>query len=102
MGLEGRHYSSLRSDGILPGLFQPIDEVFSVPIWVDWNRTPVSVHDSEQESLELLILHLRNTYNVRRRSLVMPDRERGGFLFFIYQACNPLWIADFVDRLEEE
>lgn len=73
-----------------------------MPIWVDWNRTPVSVHDSEQESLELLILYLRNTYNVRRRSLVMPDRERGGFLFFIYQACNPLWIAEFLDRLEEE
>ena len=73
-----------------------------MPIWVDWNRTPVSVHDSEQKSLELLILYLRNTYNVRRRSLVMPDRERGGFVFFIYQACNHLWIAEFLDRLEEE
>ncbi len=73
-----------------------------MPIWVDWNRTPVSVHGPEQESLELLILYLRNTYNVRRRSLVMPDRERGGFLFFIYQACNPVWIAEFVERREEE
>lgn len=73
-----------------------------MPIWVDWNRTPVSVHGPEQESLELLILYLRNTYNVRRRSLVMPDRERGGFLFFIYQACNPVWITEFVERREEE
>ena len=73
-----------------------------MPIWVDWNRTPVSVHGPEQESLELLILYLRNTYNLRRRSLVMPDRERGGFLFFIYQACNPVWIAEFVERREEE
>lgn len=73
-----------------------------MPIWVDWNRTPVSVHGPEQESLEQLILYLRNTYNVRRRSLVMEDRERGGFLFFIYQACNPIWIAEFIQRQEEE
>lgn len=81
---------------------EPIDGVIVVPIRVDWNRTPVSVHSPEQESLEQLILYLRNTYNVRRRSLVMPDRERGGFLFFIYQACNPQWIAEFVQRQEEE
>ena len=73
-----------------------------MPIWVDWNRTPVSVHGPEQESLEQLILYLRNTYNVRRRSLVMEDRERGGFLFFIYQACNPIWIAEFIQRQEVE
>ncbi|MDC3317465.1 hypothetical protein OAV29_04425, partial [Candidatus Poseidoniaceae archaeon] len=74
----------------------------SVPIWVDWNRTPVSVHGNDTEQLELLILHLRNQHNVRRRSLVMPDRESGGFLFFIYQACNPLWIAEFLNTLEGE
>ncbi len=32
----------------------------------------------------------------------MPDRETGGFLFFIYQACNPMWIAEFTERMEEE
>lgn len=73
-----------------------------MPIWVDWNRTPVSVHGSVQEQLERLILHLRNTHNLRRRSLVMADREHGGYLFFIYQACNPLWIAEFVEQMEEE
>ena len=73
-----------------------------MPIWVDWNRTPVSVHAPDQESLDRLILDLRNTHNVRRRSLVMPDRETGGFLFFIYQACNPMWIAEFTERMEEE
>ncbi len=71
-------------------------------MWVDWNRTPVSVHGSNKNQLELLILHLRNNHNVRRRSLVMPDREQGGFLFFLYQACNPLWIAEFIDSMEEE
>ena len=73
-----------------------------MPIWVDWNRTPVSVHGNDTDQLELLILHLRNQHNVRRGSLVMADRESGGFLFFIYQACNPLWIAEFLNTLEGE
>ena len=55
----------------------PIDGV-RVPIWVDWDRQPVSVHGEEQESLEALILHLRQQHNLRKRSLVMPDRENGG------------------------
>jgi len=32
----------------------------------------------------------------------MQDRENGGFLFFIYQACNPLWIAEYLQNSEEE
>jgi hypothetical protein len=30
----------------------------------------------------------------------MPDRESGGCLFFIYQACNPMWIAEFLNKME--
>ena len=73
-----------------------------MPIWVDWNRTPVSVHGDDTDQLELLILHLRNQHNVRRRSLVMHDRESGGFLFFIYQACNPQWITEFLYSMGDE
>jgi|TARA_X000000368_G_scaffold269331_1_gene213393 hypothetical protein len=76
--------------------------VGSLPIWVDWNRTPVSVHGDNPEDLELLILHLRNQHSVRRRSLVMQDRQSGGFLFFIYQACNPVWIAEYLTKMEEK
>jgi len=25
----------------------------------------------------------------------MADREEGGYLFFLYQACNPQWILEF-------
>ena len=56
--------------------------VFALPIWVDWDRQPVSVHGDEQALLEDLILYLRQQHNVRKRSLVMPDRENGGFVFF--------------------
>ena len=74
----------------------PTDGV-RVKIWVDWDRQPVSVHSESSEHLEALILHLRQQHNVRKRSLVMPDREQGGFLFFLYQTCDPRWIAAFLD-----
>ena len=73
---------------------------------VDWDRTPVSVHHAQKEVLESLILHLRNKHGIRKRSLVMEDREDGGFLFFMYQPCNPNWILEFttanMHRMEEE
>lgn len=54
--------------------------------------------------LEALILFLRNSHGVRRRSIVMEDREEGpGFLFFLYQPCDPRWIASFdVAKFPEE
>jgi hypothetical protein len=73
-----------------------------VTLWVDWDRQPVSVHAQEAAILERLILHLRNQHNVRKRSIVMADRENDGFLFFIYQVCDPRWIASFLDQSFEE
>ena len=71
---------------------------------VNWDRTPVSVHHTRKDVLEALILFLRNSHGVRRRSIVMEDREEGpGFLFFLYQPCDPRWIASFdVAKLPEE
>ena len=71
---------------------------------VKWDRTPVSIHHARKAVLEGLILHLRNKHGVRRRSIVMDDREEGpGYLFFLYQACDPRWIASFdTDSVLEE
>lgn len=72
---------------------------------VNWDRTPVSVHHESKAILEALILHLRNKHAVRKRSIVMQDRENeSGFLFFLYQACDPRWIASFdlTQEFEEE
>ncbi|MBT3477647.1 MAG: hypothetical protein HN458_06925 [Euryarchaeota archaeon] len=66
---------------------------------VNWDRTPVSVHHQDKDVLEALVLHLRNKYGVRKRSLVMEDREYTGFLFFLYQPCNPRWIIEFTSNL---
>ena len=71
---------------------------------VNWDRTPVSVHHTRKDVLEALILFLRNSHGVSRRSIVMEDREEGpGFLFFLYQPCDPRWIASFdVAKFPEE
>jgi len=75
----------------------PIDGVL-VPVWVDWDRQPVSVHGDDRGELEALISHLKSQHNLRKRSLVMDDRENGGFLFFLYQSCDPRWIAAFLSE----
>jgi hypothetical protein len=75
---------------------EPIEWV-GLSLRVDWERQPVSVHSEDAALLERLILFLRNQHNVKKRSIVMPDREVGGFLFFIYQICDPRWIAAFLE-----
>ncbi len=64
---------------------------------VDWNRNPVSVHSDDKEELELLVNFLKTKYSIRKRSLVMEDREEGGFLFFLYQPCDPRWFLEFIN-----
>jgi hypothetical protein len=59
---------------------------------------PVSVHSDDREVLESLIRFLRQQHNLRKRSIVMDDREDGGFLFFIYQVCDPRWIVEFLNQ----
>jgi len=66
-----------------------------VPVRVNWDRNPVSVHHENKDVLEALILYLRNKFEIRKRSLVMEDREEGGFLFFLYEPCNPRWILEY-------
>ncbi|MDG1539483.1 MAG: hypothetical protein P8Q40_06105 [Candidatus Poseidonia sp.] len=69
-----------------------------MPVRVKWDRMPVSVHSEDREELESLILHLKHQHNVRKRSLVMDDREEGGYLFFLYQICDPRWIANYLNN----
>jgi hypothetical protein len=68
-----------------------------VSVRVDWNRNPVSVHSEDKEELELLVNFLKSKYSIRKRSLVMEDREEGGFLFFLYQPCDPRWVLEFIN-----
>ena len=66
-----------------------------MPVRIDWDRHPVSVHSEDKSELENLIEFLKTRYAIRKRSIIMDDRESGGYLFFLYQPCDPRWIAEF-------
>ena len=70
-----------------------------MPVRIDWDRQPVSIHSDDKSELESLIDFLKIKHSIRKRSIIMDDRESGGFLFFIYQPCDPRWIAEFYQRL---
>jgi len=65
---------------------------------VDWDSRPVSIHSEDKFELEQLIVFLKNKHAVHKRSIVMTDRESGGFLFLVYQPCDPRWIVEFSQR----
>jgi len=66
-----------------------------MPVRIDWDRQPVSVHGDDKEELQSLIDFLKVKHSIRKRSIIMTDRESGGYLFFIYQPCDPRWIHEF-------
>ena len=66
-----------------------------MPVRIDWDRHPVSVHCEDKSELENLIEFLKTKYSIRKRSIIMDDRESAGYLFFLYQPCDPRWIAEF-------
>ncbi|MEC8242957.1 MAG: hypothetical protein VX023_04470 [Candidatus Thermoplasmatota archaeon] len=66
-----------------------------MPVRIDWNRQPVSIHSENRQELEELIQFLKAKHSIRKRSIIMQDRENSGFLFFIYQPCDPRWIVEF-------
>lgn len=66
-----------------------------MPVRIDWNRQPVSIHSEDRQELEELIQFLKAKHSIRKRSIIMQDRENSGFLFFIYQPCDPRWIVEF-------
>ena len=69
-----------------------------MPVRIDWNRQPVSIHSEDRQELEELIQFLKAKHSIRKRSIIMQDRENSGFLFFIYQPCDPRWIVEFYQR----
>ena len=72
------------------------------PVRVDWNRVPVSLHHESLDVLNNLLLHLRDVYNLTKRSIPMPDRINGGYIAFLYQACDPQWLLSWNEEFVGE
>ena len=53
-------------------------------ISVDWVRIPINVRSEKLEELKKLLEYL-NKKGLKKHSIIMPDREEGGFIFFIYE-----------------
>mgnify|MGYP004200886105 FL=1 len=61
---------------------------------IAWDRTPISVHGPKSQLQELLN-RLRNKYQVRKHSIIMPDRDsEDEAVFFLYQPCDPVWFLE--------
>ena len=52
-----------------------------MPKRIDWDRHPVSIHSEDKSELEDLIEYLKTKHSILKRSIIMDDRESGGFLF---------------------
>ena len=54
-----------------------------MPIQVDWDRNPISIRCEDKSKLSILLIFLKEK-GIKKHSIIMPDRENGGFLFFVY------------------
>lgn len=58
-----------------------------MPIQVDWTRIPISVESNDKSELNDLLNYLKKK-GLRKHSIIMPNRESEGHLFFIYDNIN--------------
>ncbi|MGY8701304.1 MAG: hypothetical protein ACKVHH_01190 [Candidatus Poseidoniales archaeon] len=74
-------------------------------VLISLDHRPVSIHHPDKSVLDACLFYLRNQHHVRKRSISMPDRDKGGFVAFIYQVFDPLWITTWDEKrlaLKEE
>ena len=53
-------------------------------IQIDWARNPISVKSQDLERLSIFLNFLKSN-GVKKHSILMPDRETSGHIFFIYE-----------------
>jgi hypothetical protein len=69
-------------------------------VHVSWESDPVSLHAEEATTLNRLFALLREHLNIRKRSIPMPDRERGGYIAFLYEPVDPRRLAELIIGME--
>ncbi len=55
-----------------------------MPIDVDWGRIPISIRSKVNCELSQFLNYLKKN-GLKKHSIIMPDREHSGFIFFIYE-----------------
>jgi len=51
---------------------------------VDWGRIPISIRSENNTELTQFLNYLKKK-GLKKHSIIMPDREHGGFIFFNYE-----------------
>ena len=68
-----------------------------MPIDVDWDRIPISIRSGSNTELSEFLNYLKKK-GLKKHSIIMPDREHGGSIFFIYEKLEQnileKWIKD--------
>ncbi|MAS63316.1 MAG: hypothetical protein CMA34_06655 [Euryarchaeota archaeon] len=65
-------------------------------IYIDWARNPIIAKSQDEEKLSEFLIFL-NKYGIKKHSIVMPDRETGGFILFLYQKID----EEIIDKWNE-
>jgi hypothetical protein len=56
-------------------------------VQVDWARIPINIKSTNKSKLVELLNYLKEK-GLKKHSIIMPNRESGGYLFFIYDNIN--------------
>ena len=65
-------------------------------IHIDWARNPIIAKSQDEEKLSEFLIFL-NKSGVKKHSIVMQDRESGGFILFLYQKID----EEIIDKWNE-
>ncbi len=70
-----------------------------MPINVDWGRIPISIRSDNNSELVKFLKNL-NKNGLKKHSIIMPDRENGGFIFFIYEHMEESILKKWIEKGE--
>ena len=71
-----------------------------MPVRIDWNRQPVSIHSEDRQELEELIQFLKAKHSIRKRSIIMQDRENSGIFYFYLPTMRPTLDSGILSELK--
>ena len=70
-----------------------------MPIQVDWGTVPISIKCPIKDEL-IQFLSFLNNNGLKKHSIIMPDRESGGFTFLIYESIRKEIVENYIKEGE--
>jgi len=70
-----------------------------MPIQVDWGTVPISIKCTVKDDLINFLSYL-NKKGLKKHSIIMPNRESGGFTFLIYENIRKDIVENYIKEGE--